>query len=226
MIRPDMATMLAFVLTDAAASPAALGRAVAAAAEQSFNRATVDGDMSTNDTLLLWASGRAGNPALEPGEAELAPLVGAVTRVCQELAAMLVADGEGAGHLVRVVVSGAPDHAAARRLAYAIAHSPLCKTAFAGQDPNWGRLLSAAGAEAARAGLPFAAQETRLWIGEALIAEAGLYAGPDAERAAARAMRRPRYQVHLEAGSGPGEFWLLTSDLDTTYIKINADYRS
>ncbi len=226
MIRPDMATMLAFVLTDAAVTPAALDRVVRRAAEQSFNRATVDGDMSTNDTLVLMASGRAGNRELEFGDRELAALQGAVTRVCRELAAMMVADGEGAGHLVRVVVSGAPDNDTARHLAYAIANSPLCKTAFAGCDPNWGRLLSAAAAEAGLKGLAFEPEKSRLWIGSALIAQGAVYTGPRAEEEAARVMQKNRYQVRLDLGLGDACFWVLTSDLDHAYIEINAEYRS
>ncbi len=226
MIRPDMATMLAFVLTDAAVTPAALDRVVREAAEQSFNRASVDGDMSTNDTLVLMASGRAGNREIEFGDRELAPLQEAVTRVCRELAAMMVADGEGAGHLVRVLVSGAPDERTARHLAYAIAHSPLCKTAFAGCDPNWGRLLSAAAAEAGLEGLAFQPEKSRLWIGSALIARGATYTGGRAEAEAARVMKKNRYQVRLDLGLGDAWFWVLTSDLDHDYIKINADYRS
>ena len=155
MIRPDMATMLAFVLTDAAATSDALKSILKPAADLSFNRASVDGDTSTNDTLLLMASGEAGGPALEAGDPQLDALGRAVTKVCQELATMLVADGEGAGHLIRVRITGAPNEDTARHLCYAIAHSPLCKTAFAGRDPNWGRLLSAPAAEAARRGLDF-----------------------------------------------------------------------
>lgn len=226
MIRPDMATMLAFVLTDAAASPEALAKALRIAAELSFHRASVDGDTSTNDTLLLWASGKAGNRELKDDEPELAVLAAAVTKVCQELAAMLVADGEGAGHLIRVVVTGAESDEAARHTAFAIAHSPLCKTAFAGRDPNWGRLLSTAGAEAARRGLGFAEEKCRLWIGDAMIADGGVYTDAQAEEAAARVMQRERYQIRLDLGLGQGQFWALTSDLDHKYIEINADYRS
>jgi glutamate N-acetyltransferase/amino-acid N-acetyltransferase len=226
MIRPDMATMLAFVLTDAAASPEALRSIIGGIAEQSFNRASVDGDTSTNDTLLMLASGQAGNPQLTPGDPELMALAAAATRVCQELAAMLVADGEGAGHLIRVRVTGAPSVEQARATCYAVAHSPLCKTAFAGRDPNWGRLFSTAGAEAGRQSWPFAPERFRLWIGEALIASEGLYTGAAAEEQAAAAMKRNRYEIRLDLGLGEGEFWVLTSDLDHEYIKINADYRS
>ncbi len=226
MIHPDMATMLAYVLTDAAASAPALQKALKIAVGLSFNRASVDGDTSTNDTLLLWASGKAGNPELQAGDAELAVLAAAVTKVCQELAAMLVADGEGAGHLIRVVVTGAENDEAAKHTAFAIAHSPLCKTAFAGRDPNWGRLLSTAGAEAARRGLGFVEEKTSLWIGDALIAENGMYTSDKAEEEAAQVMKHERYHIRLDLGLGQGQFWVFTSDLDHKYIEINADYRS
>lgn len=226
MIHPDMATMLAFVLTDAAASGEALHKALEIAAGLSFNRASVDGDTSTNDTLLLWASGKAGNAELQKDDPELAVLAAAVTKVCQELAAMLVADGEGAGHFIRVVVTSAESDEAARHTAFAIAHSPLCKTAFAGRDPNWGRLLSTAGAEAARRGFAFAEDKCNLWIGDALIAENGLYTSAKAEEDAAQVMKRERYQIRLDLGVGQGQFWVFTSDLDHKYIEINADYRS
>ena len=138
MIRPDMATMLCFVLTDAAASPEALKIVLAEAVEQSFNRISVDGDTSTNDTVLLLASGKANNPELTPGDPDLAWLAGAVTAVCQELAAMVVADGEGAGHLVRVRVRGAASEAQAKGLAYALAHSPLGKDRAHRRGPQLG----------------------------------------------------------------------------------------
>ncbi|MFH1057983.1 MAG: bifunctional glutamate N-acetyltransferase/amino-acid acetyltransferase ArgJ [Pseudomonadota bacterium] len=226
MIHPDMATMLCFVLTDAAASPAALQQALTDAAAESFNRASVDGDTSTNDTVILLASGRAGNPEPSPESTELAAFTAALTRLCQRLAAMLVADGEGASHLVLVRVTGAPDDAQALAHAFAIAHSPLCKTALAGQDPNWGRIVSTAGAEAGRRGWPYAMDRLNLWIGEHLICRDGLYAGMAAEQGAAAAMKEPRYGIRLDLGLGAGESWVLTSDLGHEYVNINADYRS
>lgn len=226
MIRPDMATMLAFVFTDAAATPQALKHMVKVASDLSFNRITVDGETSTNDTLLLMASGKAGGPALESGDQQIGELSRAVTKVCQDLATMIAADGEGAGHLVRVRITGAPDEDSARHLCYAIAHSPLCKTAFAGRDPNWGRLLSAPAAEAARRGLTFVPEKTRLWIGESLVAEKALWTGLEAEEAAAQTMKKNRYEIRLDLGLGQASYWVLTTDLDHEYIKINAEYRS
>ncbi len=230
MIRPSMAppsaTMLAFVLTDAAASPAALAQALGQAVELSFNRASVDGDTSTNDTLLLLASGQAGNPELTPGHADLPAFTAAVTQVCQKLAAMMVADGEGAEHLIRVRVTGAPDDGQAKAHCYAVAHSPLCKTAFAGQDANWGRLFSTAGALAGRENWPFIPERFNLWIGQGHIAKDGQYNGPEQEALAAKAMRSPRYEIRLDLGLGSGEFWVLTCDLGHAYVQENADYRS
>jgi glutamate N-acetyltransferase / amino-acid N-acetyltransferase len=226
MIRPDMATMLCFLLTDAAATPAALAEVLGEAVELSFNRATVDGDTSTNDTALIMASGEAGNQEMDAGDPNLAWLTGAVTAVCQDLAAMMVADGEGASHLIRVRVVGASDSDQARAFCYAIAHSPLVKTAFAGGDPNWGRILSAAGAEAARAGLDYEPKLTTLSLGGVVVARGAAPEGGDAETRAAKAMAGPRYELILELGLGAGEHWLLTSDLTEDYVRLNADYRS
>ncbi|BEQ16240.1 bifunctional glutamate N-acetyltransferase/amino-acid acetyltransferase ArgJ [Desulfoferula mesophila] len=226
MIRPDMATMLCFVLTDAAAAPEALAKVLGEAVEQSFNRISVDGDTSTNDTVLLLASGKAGNPELVPGDPDLAWLTGAVTAVCQELATMIVADGEGAGHLARVRVCSAASADQAREVAYAIAHSPLVKTALTGGDPNWGRILSTAGAESARRGHPFDETRCDLYIGGALVAQGGLATGAEAEAQAVKVMARPRYEIRLELGLGREEHWVLTTDLTKDYIDLNADYRS
>ena len=226
MIRPDMATLLVFLFTDAAASPGALAQVVGAAADLSFNRISVDGDTSTNDTLLLWASGKADNPLLQAGDPELVALGRAVLAVCQELAAMVVADGEGASHLVQVRITGATSQAQARALAYAIAHSPLCKTAFAGNDPNWGRLFSATAAEAGRLQMPFEFERCRLWIGDTLLVSRGRWQGAAEEKKAAATMAQPRYVARLDLGLGEHQFWVLTSDLGHEYVSINADYRS
>ena len=226
MIRPDMATMLSFVLTDAAATSAALAEILPKSAEQSFNRCTVDGDTSTNDTLLLLASGKAGNRELEPGSEGLSALEKAVTEVCQDLAAMIVADGEGAGHLVRVCITGAETKEAARHLCYGIAHSLLCKTAMTGKDPNWGRFLSAAAAESSRRGLAFDPAKTELYFGDFMVARAASWCGQKAEDGATKVMHQNRYEVRLELGLGDKSFWVLTTDLDHEYVDINAGYRS
>ena len=226
MIRPDMATMLCFLLTDAAASSGALAEILAPAADLSFNRCTVDGDTSTNDTVLLLASGRAGNRELEPGAEGLAELGEAVTGVCQDLAAMIVADGEGAGHLVRVRVTGAETKQAAEHLCYGISHSLLCKTAMAGKDPNWGRFLSAAAAESSRRGLNFDPGRTELYFGEYLVAKGASWCGREAEDGATKVMHQNRYEIRLDLGLGRESHWLLTTDLDHEYVDINADYRS
>ncbi|MCB2193352.1 MAG: bifunctional glutamate N-acetyltransferase/amino-acid acetyltransferase ArgJ [Deltaproteobacteria bacterium] len=226
MIRPDMATMLCFVLTDAAATPQALAKVLGEAVEQSFNRISVDGDTSTNDTVLLMASGKAGNPELSPDDPDLAWLTGAVTAVCQDLSTMVVADGEGAGHLVRMRVCSAASADQARDIAYSLAHSPLVKTALTGGDPNWGRILSTAGAESARRDYPFDETKCDLYIGNALIAKGGLATGPEEEAKAVKVMARPRYEIRLELGLGKDEHWVLTTDLTKDYIDLNADYRS
>ncbi|MCB2185424.1 MAG: bifunctional glutamate N-acetyltransferase/amino-acid acetyltransferase ArgJ [Deltaproteobacteria bacterium] len=226
MIRPDMATLLVFVLTDAKAGSAALAQVLREAAGESFNRVSVDGDMSTNDTLLLLASGRAGGPELLPGDPGLALLAKAVTEVCQELATMIVADGEGAAKLVRVVVQGAPSQGQAREYCYAIAHSPLVKTAFAAGDPYWGRILSAAAALAGQRAWEFEPARTRVWFNEILTADQGLGLGKEVEERARVDLKEPRFEVTLDLGLGEAWDWVLTCDLTQEYVAINVDYRS
>ena len=226
MIRPDMATMLAFVLTDAAAESAALQSVVKMAAGVSFNRITVDGDTSTNDTLLLLASGKAGNKELTLSDPQLVSLAEAVVKVCQRLAAMIAADGEGAGHLVLIRVAGASSRAAARDFCYAISHSPLCKTALASGDPYWGRFLSAVAAEAGRQGLPFSADRASVAIGDTVICQNGTWAGQEAEDACVAIMKKPRYALYIDLDQGPETYWLMTTDLNHDYVSLNIDYRS
>jgi len=226
MIRPDMATLLCFVLTDAAASPQALGLALGRAVEQSFNRITVDGDMSTNDTILLLASGRAANARLDGDGPGLSALTEALTAVCQDLAQMMVCDGEGAGRMALLHITGAADQSSARKLCFAIGNSPLVKTALASPDPYWGRMLSAAGAEAARENLPFQPEKTRVWIEGILVGDHGARASLEAEEAAGRAMQKPRVSVRIDLGLGQGQYWVMASDLDHNYITLNVSYRS
>ena len=224
MIRPDMATMLAFVLTDAEIDQPDLQKITHQASSISFNRASVDGDTSTNDTLLVLASGRAGNGPLD--ENALADLQAAISEVCQKLAAMLIMDGEGAQHLILVRVKGAASAPQADESCYAVAHSPLCKTAFNGCDPNWGRLLQTLGAVAARNDFPLQPDRTNVNIGGVDLAVNGLYAGREAEQKVAAIMQEKIYDITLNLNLGEHSFWIFTNDLGHEYIRINADYRS
>jgi glutamate N-acetyltransferase/amino-acid N-acetyltransferase len=226
MIRPDMATMLAFILTDANVDAPTLEAALRISVGWGFNRISVDGDTSTNDTCLLMASGKAQNPEITADDPEFEAFAFAVTKICQDLAAMMVADGEGSGHLIRVRTTGATDQEAARQICYAISHSLLCKTAFAGCDPNWGRFLSTAAIQSQRMGRPFYPEKTRITIGNELLVKSGVWTGEAAEEKVAKIMKQDRYELHLDLGLGEYSFWVLTSDLDHKYIEVNADYRS
>ncbi|MDR1397413.1 MAG: bifunctional glutamate N-acetyltransferase/amino-acid acetyltransferase ArgJ [Desulfarculales bacterium] len=224
MIRPDMATMLAFVLSDVKIDAAGLQKMALRAAQASFNRASVDGDTSTNDTLLFMASGRAANPLLT--EEEQARLEAAFTEICQKLAAMIVLDGEGAQHLIVTRIKGAASREQAYQSCYALAHSPLCKTAFYGRDPNWGRFTSTMGALAGRHDYPLEPELMSLYIGPDALVSKGVWQGPEAERRAAAIMGDKIYQLTVDLGLGPHEFWIFTNDLGPDYVRINADYRS
>jgi len=219
MIHPGMATMLAVVATDAALDAARLRRLLAGACERSFNRVSVDGDMSTNDTLLLLASGAAGSvaPADEPAFAA------GLEAVCVSLARQIAADGEGATRLVEVTVSGAASEKDAHRVADAIACSPLFKTAVHGGDPNWGRVLAAAGAsgvafDPAVASLRFGADERAIEV-----VRGGVRAAYQEAEAAAR-LRDDPVEVRLDLGAGTAEATVWTCDFSAAYVSINADY--
>ena len=219
MIAPDMATMLAFVFTDAAVAPPALQAMLHTAADASFHRITVDGDTSTSDTLLAFATGAAGNAPLHTPHAAFQT---ALTHVCADLARQIVRDGEGAAKFITVVVEGAESDRAAHRIALSIANSPLVKTAIAGGDANWGRVVMAVG----KAGE--AADRDRLSIrfGSTVVAEHGaVVAGyEEAPVAAHLAGTDVRIDVDLALGEGRAEVW--TCDLTHGYIAINADYRT
>jgi glutamate N-acetyltransferase/amino-acid N-acetyltransferase len=216
MIGPNMATMLAFVVTDAAVAPADLQALARRAADASFNSISVEGHTSTNDTLLLFANG-PGAPLR--GEA-LARFDAEATAVCAELARAIVADAEGAAHLITVEVEGLRDDAEAKRVARAVADSPLVKTAVFGADPNWGRVVSAAG----YAGVAFEEEQLSLWMGDLLLYQHG--APQPFDPATASAYLRNNRDVHLRLrftlGSGRCTFW--TSDLTYDYVRLNADY--
>jgi glutamate N-acetyltransferase/amino-acid N-acetyltransferase len=224
MICPDMATMLAFIATDAAVSPALLQACLAAAVGRSFNAITVDGDTSTNDACVLVATGQLGNPEIQrPDAPERAALQAVIEGVCVELATAIVRDAEGATKLVTVVVEEAADLAEARAVAYTIAHSPLVKTALFASDPNWGRILAAVG----RAGLvDLAIERVRIHLGDVLIVDAGGRAPDYVEEAGAAVMAEPEILIRVSLGRGSAHAQVLTCDLSYDYVRINAEYRS
>lgn len=217
MIHPRMATMLAFLFTDVPASTGELRRLLRPAVEESFHRITVDGDTSTNDAVMLWSSGAG--PRL-PAAARPA-LVRAVTEVAQALARQIVLDGEGARRFVTVRLEGARTRADADRAARAIAHSPLVKTALAGADPNWGRVLCAAGYSGAR----FDPDRAEIWFNAMPVYRRGRALAFD-EAAAKRELDRPEVAVRIHLHAGEAASWMWTCDLTEGYIRINASYRT
>ncbi len=223
MIHPDMATMLAVITTDAAIAPGDLRRLLSPTVERTFNRISVDGDTSTNDTVLLLANGAAGPLANEAARQQFAR---ALEEVCGYLAREIVRDGEGAEHFISITVTGAESEEEAARVGRVISTSPLVKTAFAGGDPNWGRILAAAG----RAGVPLDPSRLMLAISSAggdwlRLVESGL--PNDYEEAeAARIFAAEELGVRLDLGRGESEATVWTSDLTHGYITINADYRT
>ncbi len=220
MIHPDMATMLAFVTTDAPAAPAALRSILRSAVGESFNAISVDGDTSTNDTVLLLASGTLGGPGIAAAE-EAPELARAVAEVCRRLAWMIVRDGEGATRVMDVEITGAASEREARLAAHAVATSPLVKTALHGGDPNWGRILAAIG----RSGARVSTRRVSLKAGPVVLVESG---APTAyrEAAAAKVFARERVPITADLGVGSARARLLAADLGPAYVSLNADYRS
>lgn len=217
MIHPHMATMLAFVFTDIGASAAELKSALAPAVDGSFNCISVDGDMSTNDTVLLLASGKSGVALKTPAACRQFELI--LQTVCQSLAQQIVADGEGVKHVVRLRVTQARDRAEARAVADAIARSALVKTAWAGADPNWGRILAAIGASA----IAIDPAKVDIFFGKQQVCRRG--AGCDFDKPAAhRYLSLPAYEIRVALGRGKTELQYLTCDLTSEYVRINADY--
>jgi glutamate N-acetyltransferase/amino-acid N-acetyltransferase len=221
MIEPDMATMLAFILTDARATPAFLRGVLRGAADASFNRVSVDGEGSTSDTLLLLASGAAANPVLRgarcPGAAAFREAVG---RVATALARDLARDGEGATKLVDVRVTGARNAGEADRAARRIANSLLVKTAIFGGDANWGRILQTLGA--GRVALRL--DRTRVRLGGVAVFRNGASTGAAARRRAAARLARPEIEIEVDLGVGRARAQMWTCDLSYDYVRINADY--
>ena len=223
MIAPDMATMLAFVATDAAISPAALQNLVSLYTRSTFNCVTVDGDRSTNDTLLLFATGQSGAPRIaRAGDGRLADFREKLEAVLLDLALQLVRDGEGATKFVKITVSGAQSPASARKIARSIAESPLVKTAFAGEDANWGRIVMAAG----KADEPVDRDRMSVRFGDLWAAQDGLVSPTYDEAKMSAYMKRQELEVVVDVGVGRGAAAIWTCDLTKQYVAINGDYRS
>jgi glutamate N-acetyltransferase/amino-acid N-acetyltransferase len=221
MIMPDMATLLAFVATDAAVEPAFLRAALRDAADASLNRLTIDGETSTSDTLLVLANGASGRPPLGARSARAREFAAALRDVCADLTEQLAFDGEGVTRVADVIVSGARGDAAALRVARSIGNSVLVKTALFGVDPNWGRIVQAVGA----AGVPLRPSEVGVRIGGvALLARGEPVGGEAAVRAARRALAKKRVAIEVCVGRGPGRARLLTTDLSYEYVRVNAEY--
>jgi glutamate N-acetyltransferase/amino-acid N-acetyltransferase len=220
MIGPRLATMLGVVLTDAAIEPADAQRLLRAAAETSFNCVSVDGHMSTNDTVLLLANGAAGGSPLRG--AGLEAFGAALTAACESLAWEIADDGEGATHVLRIEVRGCASREDARTVARAIADSPLVKTAVHGADPNWGRIVSAAG----YAGVRFDPAAVRLRLNGTLLFEAGAPVRFDGDAVSAAIKASRETLIELDVGSGPGQIRFYSSDLTADYVHLNADYHT
>ena len=226
MIAPDMATMLAFIFTDATIEPVALRGCLDPGLEQSFNAITIDSDTSTSDTLLVFATGAAascGAPRIAVAEDPRATAFRlALAQVMRELALQVVKDGEGLTKFVTVRVTGAESDEAARRIAQSIANSPLVKTAIAGEDPNWGRIVAAVG----KAGEAANRDRMAIWLGDILVATEGEVAAAYREAQGAAYMKNAEISIRADVGIGRGTATVFTCDLTKDYIAINADYRS
>jgi glutamate N-acetyltransferase / amino-acid N-acetyltransferase len=221
MIQPNMATMLAFLATDAAISPACLSRALRSAVAGTFNAITVDGDTSTNDTVAILANGESGARRIATENAAFKAFRAALEKVCRALALKIVEDGEGAQRVIEIEVRGAPSDRAGAQIARTIANSPLVKTALAGADPNWGRILAAAG----RAGVPFDFKLVDIKLAGILVCRRG-GEHPFSERAAHKKMLAKYVPIVVEMHSGKGTARMWTCDFTGEYVNINASYRT
>jgi glutamate N-acetyltransferase / amino-acid N-acetyltransferase len=220
MIMPQMATMLCFLLTDISIDLRDLKKALAAGADATFNRITVDGDMSTNDTALILANGFAANGPLSKEDLDL--FFQGLRRVMGDLARMIVQDGEGATKLVRVVVNNAASPSDALTAARTVANSSLVKTAIYGQDPNWGRIMAALG----RSGIDMIEERVDIWVDRVRIVARGVGKGPDKEKEAAAIMSGKEFTLTIDLHQGACNDSVLTCDLSHEYVSINADYRT
>jgi glutamate N-acetyltransferase / amino-acid N-acetyltransferase len=223
MIAPDMATMLGYIFTDAAVEPAFLQHLLSAANQRSFNCITVDSDTSTSDTVLAFATGAAGNPPLaSASDAGADAFASALNDVCLQLAHLVVRDGEGAQKFIEIEVTGAVSDESARRIGMAVANSPLVKTAIAGEDANWGRVVMAVG----KAGEPADRDKLAIRFADKWVAQAGLAADSYDEAPIAAHLKGQEISIGVDLGLGSGRATIWTCDLTHGYISINADYRS
>ncbi|MCB1508207.1 MAG: bifunctional glutamate N-acetyltransferase/amino-acid acetyltransferase ArgJ [Hyphomicrobiaceae bacterium] len=223
MIAPDMATMLSFLFTDAAIAPSVLQALLKDAVEPSFNCVTVDGDTSTSDTVLLFATGASGIAEITSLDDPRARAIGAaLAGLCLELAHWIAKDGEGARKFVEIRVEGAVSDASAKAIAKSIANSPLVKTAIAGEDANWGRIVMAVG----KAGEPAERDRLAIWFGDVRVAVEGERDPAYSEAAASAVMEASDITIRVELGMGPGTARMWTCDLTKEYVAINGDYRS
>ena len=222
MIHPDMATMLCFIVTDAAVAAPMLKKMLTASIDKSFNVITVDGDMSTNDMVLCMANGAAGNKRVAPGTKDQKKFQACLDAVTKSLAMQVVKDGEGATKFVEVSVRGAKNPLEARRAASAIAKSSLVKTALFGEDANWGRIMAVLGS----CGVDMDETRTDISFGKSKLVEKGVSMGKHAEKEAAAALKLREVHIGIDLHKGKGESTIWTCDLSTEYVKINAAYRS
>jgi glutamate N-acetyltransferase/amino-acid N-acetyltransferase len=217
MIHPQLATMLVYLFTDAMANTAELKPLLAICCEQTFNHISIDGDTSTNDTVLLLASGRSGVSLKSKSTRK--DFSEALLDVCRSLAEQIVADGEGVEHVIRLSVEQAKNREEARQVAQTVAHSLLVKTAWAGADPNWGRILAAVG----RSGIAIDPRRVSIEIGDQMVCRRGVGCAFDAKRAH-KALAQPWCDIRIFLGRGRSSILFLTSDLTVDYVRINADY--
>ncbi|WMS40748.1 bifunctional glutamate N-acetyltransferase/amino-acid acetyltransferase ArgJ [Acuticoccus sp. MNP-M23] len=222
MIAPDMATMLSFVATDAEVPPAVLQAMLAHGVSRSFNKITVDSDTSTSDTLLAFATGASGAAVDDPASADGKAFANALNGLLLDLAHLVVKDGEGCTKFVAITVSGAESDASAGRIARSIADSPLVKTAIAGEDANWGRIVMAVG----KAGEPADRDKLEIHFGNIRVAVNGERDPAYSEAAASAVMREPEIAIRVALGLGDGEDTVYTCDLTKEYVAINGDYRT
>ncbi len=220
MISPNMATMLAYILTDINISKKALSKVLKNSVNNSFNRIIVDGDTSTNDTVLIMTSGKLGNKAVGDYGADFKKLEAAVTQVASDVAEMIIKDGEGATKAVKITVKGAKTTKDAEKVARTIGNSLLTKTAFYGEDPNWGRIVAAAG----RAGVEFDPDKIDLFFDDHKVISSSKVVMD--EKKAHKILKKPKFEVTLNLKNGKASSYVIASDLSFEYVKINAHYRT